>query len=461
MKNCSARLLKFQNAWTAHLSRIFFCLLVAGFVSSPLQKANAQTPGVLYTWPSTTSDWVKNFGAGSTSATLANSGGALQITETSTAAGGSQAFSDGFNTIRDTPASFGSGCCGGLELTGLSSLEFDMGHNGVGNVNVQFFVQASPGSAYVALGPDLAVAPGINTYSVPLAGLTADQIAYIRTMGINIRDHAGESNLIWTIQEVRSVGTPLTSRIIADHDGGATDFDGVICNFDCGAVSGGNGGQNNSGMSIVSGALEWVDLGGGPGVAITYGNGTQNSGGSFNARPVDLSNYDIATIRMKATGADASVFVQFYMQTGSGFSYQSYNWGNLPVDGSYHDLVIPLAGITSRNFVDTSGINLGGHASDLMIDIDSVVYSVIPPTPCIQVVKLCNYPPNSPTCFPAGANIDFTGYVTNCGNIRLTNVTVVDCRPLLGAGLLDTNGFPLIQPLTLNPGQAIGFRGSF
>jgi len=213
-----------------------------------------------------------------------------------------------------------------IDLTGLSSLEFDMGHNGVNPVNVQFFTQATPGSAYVALGPDVAVAPGINTYSVPLTGLTADQIAFMRTIGINIRDHAAEGNLTWTIQEVRSVGTPLTSRTIADHDGGAADFDGVICNFDCAAVSGGNGGQNNGGMSIVGNALEWVDLGGGPGVAITYGNGTQNSGGGFNARPVDLSNYDIATIRMKATGADSSVFVQFYMQTGSGFNYQAVNW---------------------------------------------------------------------------------------------------------------------------------------
>jgi len=81
--------------------------------------------------------------------------------------------------------------------------------------------------------------------------------------------------------------------------------------------------------------------------------------------------------------------------------------------------------------------------------------------PCIQVVKQCAYPTNGPTCFPAGTNIDFIGYVTNCGNIQLTNVTIVDCRPLLGAGLLDTNGLALIQPLALDPGQAIGFQGSF
>lgn len=338
--------------------------------------ANAQTSSVLYTWSSGTQDWFRNFGAANTSATLANGGGSLQISETSTATGGSQAFTDGFNTIREG-APFGSGCCGGIDLTGLSSLEFDLGHNGVGSVNVQFFAQASTASNFVALGPDLAVAPGVNTYSVPLAGLSADQITYIRTVGINVRDHAAAGNLTWTLNEVRSVGTPLTSRTIANHDGGAADFDGAICNFDCGAISGGNGGQNNSGMSVVGGALQWTDLGGGPGAAVTWGNGTQNNGGSFNARPVDLSNYDTVTIRMAATGTETSVGVQFFMQTGSGFTYQSLN-DTLTVDGQFHDVVFPLAGISNRSFVDTHGINLFGHTGDLVIQVDSIVYSQVP-----------------------------------------------------------------------------------
>src|SRR6476659_9803315 len=89
---------------------MFFAL--AGVVLS-LRQTNAQTPSVLYSWtPSGVQDWFKNFGAGSTSATLSNPGGAFQIVETSTAAGGSQAFSDGFNTISEPPT-FGSGCCGG------------------------------------------------------------------------------------------------------------------------------------------------------------------------------------------------------------------------------------------------------------------------------------------------------------------------------------------------------------
>jgi len=97
----------------------------------------------------------------------------------------------------------------------------------------------------------------------------------------------------------------------------------------------------------------WI-LGAAPAWPSPMGNGTQESGGGFNARPVDLSNYDIATIRMKATGADSSVFVQFYMQTGSGFSYQAVNWGSLPVDGLYHDVVVPLAGIITSDVSDRS-----------------------------------------------------------------------------------------------------------
>src|SRR4029078_909728 len=96
----------------------FFSLAVLGLLIS---NVSAQTPDVLYTWPATTSDWFKNFGAGT--GTLANSGGALAITETSGTARQGAAWTDGVNTIRDTPALFGSGCCGGLDVTGLTSLQ--------------------------------------------------------------------------------------------------------------------------------------------------------------------------------------------------------------------------------------------------------------------------------------------------------------------------------------------------
>ena len=364
----------------------FISILALAAILSLATITRAQTPGTLYTFGAGTSDWFKNFGTGT--ATLSNSAGSLLITETSATAGTGAAWSDGFNTIRDNPnPPFTSGCCGGLDLTGLSTLEFDLGHSGVGPINVQVFTQATPASNFVGLGPDLVVIPGVHTYSVPLAGLTSDQATYMRTIGLNIRDHAGEGNLTWTLSEVRSTGTPAASRVIANHDNGPGDFDGVICNFDCGAIVGGNGGQNTSGMSIVGNALHFADAGGGPGAAITWGNGTQDNGGSFNARPVDLSNYDFATIRMMATGLDPSVGIQFYMQTGGAFTYQSLN-DSLPVDGAYHDLVFPLAGITNRVFTDTNGINIFGQTNDLQINVDSVIYSSVPEPASLGLVGL-------------------------------------------------------------------------
>ena len=78
-------------------------------------------------------------------------------------------------------------------------------------------------------------------------------------------------------------------------------------------------------------------------------------------------------------------------------------------------------------------------------------------TPCSQVVKLCAYPGGA-NCLSAGAPIDFTGYVTNCGDINLTNVTVVDTR---AGTLLTPGGLGLLQPFNLPVGGAVAFKGSF
>ncbi len=365
-------------------------LLALAGVGLSVKPAAAQSASSLYTFDSGVSDWAHNFGTGT--GTLGNSGGALTITETSATPGTGAAWSDGFNTIKDTGAPFTSGCCGGLDLYGLSSISLDFGHNGSAPVNVQFFAQASSGSNYVVLNPggtDIAASAATTTYTFPLTALASpDQSAYIRTIGVTIRDHTAQGNLTFTIDNVRSNGPGAVSRVIADHDGGAADFDGVICNFDCGAIGGGNGGQNNSGMSVVGGALQWTDLGGSAGAAVTWGNGTQNGGASFSARPVDLSNYQYAIIRMSATGSDSSVFVQYYVQTGSGFNFQAVNVGNLPTDGQLHDLYVPLSALTNMSFVDSNGINLGAHAGDAVIRVDSVIYSQVPEPASLMLLGL-------------------------------------------------------------------------
>jgi len=65
--------------------------------------------------------------------------------------------------------------------------------------------------------------------------------------------------------------------------------------------------------------------------------------------------------------------------------------------------------------------------------------------PCIKVTKVCNGGP-----FPYGSPISFVGTVTNCGDIALTGVTVVDDH----AGIL-------ISGLVLQPGQGTNFSANY
>lgn len=353
---------------------------LAGLTSSTVQ---AQSPGSLYSWEGTGDirAWIRSFGASNTSATLANTiAGALTITETSGAAGASQAFSDGFNRIRESSAS-----SGGLDLTGLSSLRWTFGHNGASNVNVQFYVQATTGSNFVALGPDLSVAPGMNTYEVPITGLSPAQLVYIRTVGINVRDHAALGNLTWTIEDVMSGGTPLMNRELINHDTGSAEggLQGAIANFDLAAIQGNNGGQNQTGLShnaAGSGSLQWTDLGGSNGAAIGWGNGTAWNGNTFNNRSTDLSNYTHMIVRMSATdvlGGGGTLGVQGYFQK-NGFSFESAGTTNLNIDGQFYDLEFALAGLTNMNVVELSGINLGAHSQDLQINVDSIRFTTVP-----------------------------------------------------------------------------------
>ena len=54
---------------------------------------------------------------------------------------------------------------------------------------------------------------------------------------------------------------------------------------------------------------------------------------------------------------------------------------------------------------------------------------------------------------PLGQPMQFTGTVSNSGNITLINVLVVDNQP--------TNNAPVTGPLTLAPGETAAFSGSF
>jgi hypothetical protein len=371
---------------TSHRLKFFFLLLV--FLSFGTH-AIAQSPSVLYTWDHAIGEamgannegWA--FGFGGNTLTLDNTtDGTLRATETGTAGLG-WAINDSFNRIKESanPADFG-----GIDLTGLDFLELQLGHNGPNPVNVQVFSQVNMGASacceFVALGSDIAVTPGVATYSVPLSGLTSQQIANMRTIGLNVRDHAADGNLTWTINEIRSAGTPLVTRVIADHDGGASDFDTAIVNFDNASVTGNDGGQNTTGLSIntADGSLRWVDAANGAGAAIAYGNGRSGVGAwEFAGRPSDLSNYQFAVIRMRAQSTNPAdvLDVQYYMQTGMSFNFQSSNT-TLQADGVYRDLVFPISAMTQRDQIHVHGVNLGTHPGVMDIRIASVIYTSVP-----------------------------------------------------------------------------------
>ncbi len=355
------------------------CLLVGGGLM-------AQSERVLYTWAGTgnVQNWVKNFGTND--ATFANgTADELAVTETG-AAGSGIAISDNFNnSIEGKPGA------GGIDLTGLSAIEIDVGHNGADVVMVQFFTQASADSNFVAFGADVAVAPGMNTYSLSLAGLTPVQIAFLRTIGLNIRDHIALGNLVWTIQEVRSVGAGLTARTLADHEPGSPNggLQGAIVNFHGNSVLG-NTAQDQSGLSHNTGAtppgntgsLHWTDIGSGDGGAISYANGTVWSGGcnTFCERPTDLSNYKSVRVRVAATNlpgsALASVNLAYFMQTNNFAAFDAAPAQELPADGLFHELCFSIGGIATRDFVDQHGVDVAPHpGGDVNIDIDRLVFS--------------------------------------------------------------------------------------
>jgi hypothetical protein len=354
--------------------------------------AAAQSPSAIYTFgtPGDVQGWVKNFGTNTVTLDN-NTPGQLTVTETGTA-GTTVAISDGANRVRESSTA----ASGGLDLTGLSFLEFDIGHNGTAPVNVQFFVQGSTGFTFSGLGPDLAVAPGVNTYRVPLAGLTAAQSVYVRTLGFNIRDHVAQGNLTWTFNEVRSIGPALSQRTLVSHDTGTAEggLQGALVNFDQASVKNNDGGQNQTGLSqnpSGSGSLQWTDVAGGAGAAISWGNGTALSGNTFNNRTTDVSNYDTVTFRVSATDAangGGTVDLQAFFQR-NGFQFASAGTLPLPIDGQFHDLTFSLAGITNLNVVEQTGLNLAAHAQELVMNVDSISFGTVPePGSAVMLVGL-------------------------------------------------------------------------
>jgi hypothetical protein len=366
-----------------------FAALLCALISS---QVFAQSPSAIYTWDNTGNampnieNWVKNFGTNT--AILDNAvPGTLRIIETG-GAGADIAITDGANRVRESALA----ASGGTDVTGLDYMEFDLGHTGLGPIQVQFFVQASTGFTFVPLGPDLAVLPGMNTYQVPLTGLTPAQATYLRTLGFNARNHAVEGDVVWSLNEVRAGGTPLNNRTLFSAnpavEGG---LQGAYANFDLTAIQGNNGGQNQTGMSYdaATGSLQWTDLGGQSGAAINFGNGTAWGGNTFNNRTADLSNYETVSVRISATDPNnggGTLSMNTFMQTNN-FQFHGLEGGvseNLPIDGRFHTLTwlvetTPGTPVPNANATDAFGLNIGAHAQNLDIRVDWIQFNVPEP----------------------------------------------------------------------------------
>jgi len=70
------------------------------------------------------------------------------------------------------------------------------------------------------------------------------------------------------------------------------------------------------------------------------------------------------------------------------------------------------------------------------------------PAPALAIVKICPPLPVAP-----GELLAFTGYITNAGDVTVTNVLVSNDRP--------TNGTPVLGPIDLAPGESALFTNSY
>lgn len=337
-------------------------------------------------------------GGGANVPTLSNAiDGVLEITES--APGGSWSIVDDFNVIKESAARddlSGRYGFGGLDLTGLDSIEFDVSHSGVSEVFGQVFLQPNTaGGCCSFLTAPISVQPGAaQTVSVNLSdfGISPIEQQYIRTIGFEVFGH-GEGPLDWEISEIRSVGSGLTERVIADHSTGS--LENAVVKFDDLGIQGSGGTDNQTGLSNLGDGLRWIDLGGTgdpgdeSGGAIAYGNNGALAV-TFDSRPLDLSNYDTATVAARAIaepGANPgapSVELEFFAQyanraTGNEFDFQDAGILSLPTDGSVYELDFPLSGLTDMDLVQWVGLNVSPHEGGRVdIRIESVVLSVIP-----------------------------------------------------------------------------------
>ena len=171
-----------------------------------------------------------------------------------------------------------------------------------------------------------------------------------------------------------------------------------------------------------------------------------------------------------ATGPLTNFLVNVNLEPGSLVSCPG---GGLCSPGPYNLLITPglvgaavftplggVGGVARAVRVVENGFGTvqTGDFPDQLSDAHSATIDIV--TPRIQVFKTCDLPPGQP-CFNAGSPVRFRGYLTNSGDIALTNVVAVDSRTGPLQLFNPTNGIALIGNVILPRGAYVVFSNSF
>lgn len=212
-----------------------------------------------------------------------------------------------------------------------------------------------------------------------------------------------------------------------------------------------NGGQGNTSFGGVSFTLPQAHVGDTISVVATLGMIVDackaiNATGSIWISTGHLTNFfDNVTL-------DPVGFVGFCPTIGSPCEPGPYSFViTAPMVGaSVTSPLLTVAGIPNRIRVIQNGVGTVKTTTDEQLADVHTSSALIVVNPCIEVSKTMS------ACM--GEDVQFTGYVRNCGDITLTNVIVTDDRT---PDLFEPDGDPLPSPLTITAGAMVNFKGSF
>lgn len=382
------------------------------FSLSAWSPASAQSPDVLYTWDYgvglSAGPSVENWnGSGTNVPALSNAvSGILTVTES--AAGGDWSISEDYGYVKESAANTGGGYyynSGGSDWLGLDNLEFDVANNATQPLNGKVYIQPDPGTGCCTFfQEEFTIPAGGGTVQVDLnaMSLTAADMKYVRSYTFQIFGNAEPNPVTWEFSEVRTTGTPLNKRVIADYSSGGLensriDFgaDGILNGVD----------KSQDGLSNSGGSLRWIDKDNGPnddqasGGAIQWGNNNYLVE-NYGAKLLDISNYDTAEITMRiqpGLGADSTVGMLLYNLHVDRSSANEYSYGNVyfeaQADNVEHTYLVPLGATNGsfggdRDLLQWLGMEVLTHNGQMQFFVSKVVLTAVPEPTSLALVGL-------------------------------------------------------------------------